>query len=448
MKRSNPVQFSILCMMLTLYLGSWAQSDCGSYDILLREGYERFQEGDFRRALSKYQAAMVDCPEKTVRVQPRILEVFNEIERLLDEAEIAKVASEKETNTTKTLLQLVKEQKAISDELRIMAEENARDAELFWLLAEAQVAKCEKLINAFYFYDQKFALACGLVNGVLRYYYINREGEMIDRFKVWNTATPFGQHGFAIVDNGNGENILDTSGVEYRLAKTAKELTGSKNALYITDGEMKRFSSTIFLNPQIRVLVLPNCGIRSVPGSIGRLRNLKVFDVGSNGIKVIPKQIGEITGMQRLNLKENVIEELPPAIGNLISLIDINLSGNKLEMLPEELGHLTSLRILGLHRNGLKVLPSTIGNLKKLESLDLSENLLATLPASFSELSSLKSLSIRANHFEVLPQEILQLKNLEKLSIAFNPCTNTQPKCDAILEVMADHLPNCEVNFE
>jgi len=76
------------------------------------------------------------------------------------------------------------------------------------------------------------------------------------------------------------------------------------------------------------------------------------------------------------------IKTLPESIGNLISLESLFLGSNQLWTLPEFIGNLKSLKELYLSNNELSTLPNSILKLKSLQYLNLEDNDIWTLPES------------------------------------------------------------------
>ncbi len=163
--------------------------------------------------------------------------------------------------------------------------------------------------------------------------------------------------------------------------------------------------------------------LKSIPESIGRLKNLERLYLNDNKLKTLPESIGELKKLKRLILYNNHITELPPSIGNLPKLEILNLTNNRLTTLPEEIGNLSRLRQLYLYTNSIREIPETIGNLSSLAKLVLDENELQSIPESIGRLMKLSELQIRYNKLRSLPQSISQLIGLNRLLLDDNELT-------------------------
>jgi Leucine-rich repeat (LRR) protein len=94
--------------------------------------------------------------------------------------------------------------------------------------------------------------------------------------------------------------------------------------------------------------------VNSLPGTIGKLQNLEVLDLGRNGIKRIPSQIASLQNLKRLALDYNDIHELPPFVGNLKNLQELSVCANGGIKLPKSLSNLNGLKIF-MGNNKLKI---------------------------------------------------------------------------------------------
>ncbi len=94
--------------------------------------------------------------------------------------------------------------------------------------------------------------------------------------------------------------------------------------------------------------------VKSLAGTIGKLQNLEVLDLGRNGIKGIPSQIASLQKLKRLALDYNHIHELPPFVGNLKNLQELSVCGNGGIKLPKSLSNLNGLKI-SMGNNRLKI---------------------------------------------------------------------------------------------
>ena len=102
------------------------------------------------------------------------------------------------------------------------------------------------------------------------------------------------------------------------------------------------------------------------------------------------------TDLETLVLADNDLTELSNQIGRLRSLRMLDMGHNKLAGVPDELGRLEALTdFLYLHDNQLASVPASIGELRELRQIDLRGNPLTTLPAAIARLPKLDKLDLR-----------------------------------------------------
>ena len=72
----------------------------------------------------------------------------------------------------------------------------------------------------------------------------------------------------------------------------------------------------------IRLLDLNETRIKTIPSSIGKLRQLKYLDLSNTSIKILPNSITRLHNLQTLRLTEcHLIKELPESINKLVNLM-------------------------------------------------------------------------------------------------------------------------------
>jgi internalin A len=128
-------------------------------------------------------------------------------------------------------------------------------------------------------------------------------------------------------------------------------------------------------------LILGGEGLSAVPGSIGKLAQLKFLDLSDNKLTAIPDSIGQLTELEILDLSGNQLTAIPDSIGQLKHLMTLVLSGNRLSTLPDSIGQLTELEALGLSDNKLIELPSRLRSLPNLRIVFLQGNASLNMPS-------------------------------------------------------------------
>lgn len=175
--------------------------------------------------------------------------------------------------------------------------------------------------------------------------------------------------------------------------------TPSLEVLYIDINSTNDISnagnfSSIFENPELKILVLKNVKIQSdVFQNQKELSHLEIIDLGGN----------------------ELLET--PTINSNNQLKQLLLRGNKLTSVNSNIGTLENLEVLDLGYNDLLQLPEEIGNLKNLKMLDLNDNNIKELPDSFEELQQLEYLVLRGNDLTEIPEFVYKLKNLKDLDL-------------------------------
>ena len=150
------------------------------------------------------------------------------------------------------------------------------------------------------------------------------------------------------------------------------------------------------------------------PSSIGNLTNLAKMSID---LENIPDEIGCLTNLETLHLG-SCVRSLPSSIGDLKNLKKICYTRGLygcLRSLPDEIGDLTSLEVLDLTGTKINSLPRTIGNLSNLKELKLPK-VLSSLPDEIGNLTNLEHLYFR-RPLSSFPSMITNLKNLRILNL-------------------------------
>lgn len=149
---------------------------------------------------------------------------------------------------------------------------------------------------------------------------------------------------------------------------------------------------SFLMNPGQTELNLSSLFLKEIPdifcGEIAK--RLTVLHVSFNQLKSLPASIGNLRNLRELYADSNLLELLPESIGKLSRLEGLCIPDNKLILLPENVGGLNRLRWVDLSHNSLGSLPNSIGILRELETLDISSNPIDLLPPSIRTLTKLK----------------------------------------------------------
>jgi len=159
--------------------------------------------------------------------------------------------------------------------------------------------------------------------------------------------------------------------VEYEVLKEIYAQTGKKPEEHFAH-EIKE-GSVVYLN-------CFDQGLTSLPGSIGRLVNLKKLNLEKNQLVALPDSIGNLRKLEGIYLGRNVLTSLPGSISELVNLTTLSLGDNKLTSLPY-MRNFKKLKYFDMDYNQLTgALLESIGELACLEYLEAGHNRLTALP--------------------------------------------------------------------
>jgi energy-coupling factor transporter ATP-binding protein EcfA2 len=304
------------------------------------------------------------------------------------------------------------------------------------LIAGEALTKSEKLVNAFYFYDDKFALAS---NNYKEFYFIDKEGNSIDKLGKWKKADQFDDYGYTKVkDFEEIDYFIDTVGFRYKAAYSPWEIYDSITAVDLSSQLYDALlPKELFSAKNLQILYLGNNQLTSLTKEISEFKDLTTFDLYFNKLTDLPKEIGELKKLTRLGLAYNQLTILPKEIGELKNLTWLVLDNNKLTKLPKEVGELKNLTWLALDNNQLTDLPKEIGQLKDLTWLSLANNQLTSLWQGIGELKNLSSIDLKGNQLSVLPGEIGGLEYLFYLYLNNNQLTSLPPEIGKLKNLYA-----------
>ncbi len=135
-------------------------------------------------------------------------------------------------------------------------------------------------------------------------------------------------------------------------------------------------------------------GLRSLPSTIGNLKNLEQLNIANSTIERLPEEMAELTGCTDFELYNCPnMKEFPQVITRMPKLVSLNISNNiqwskedpeGLKKGLEALGNGPSkeeLQLFYCTHNGVEEMPDSFRNLQKLGLLDMSYNKIGKLPA-------------------------------------------------------------------
>uniref|UniRef100_A0A673KMM0 Leucine-rich repeat-containing protein 7 n=1 Tax=Sinocyclocheilus rhinocerous TaxID=307959 RepID=A0A673KMM0_9TELE len=174
----------------------------------------------------------------------------------------------------------------------------------------------------------------------------------------------------------------------------------------------------------LKELWLDNNSLQTIPGSVGKLRQLRYFDLAKNRIESLDADISGCESLEDLLLSSNMLQQLPDSIGKLKKLTTLKVDDNQLTSLPNTIGSLSLLEEFDCSCNELESLPPTIGYLHSLRTFAADENFLTELPREIGNCKNVTVMSLRSNKLEFLPDEIGQMTKLRVLNLSDNRLKN------------------------
>jgi hypothetical protein len=342
---------------LSFFLATFSIAQ-NNFEDAIRMGDEALAYQDYYTALQKYRAAQAFDLTRQREVDKKILNVFQAINDLRSEAEYAKMQTERalmqviraEAETNRQL-QVINEAKAEVEHQKELVELKTAEIIKAKNIADSALLLANRIIDALYFYNDRFALAFRKVDentGIGRYGFIDKNGNVIIDFK-YSDAEPFDNNtGLARVKREGKLYLLDTLGVEYLLAENVNQLKDVTEALDLSSQNLSTIPSVIFEYPKLKILLL--------------------FD---NSISMFPEEIENLSNLLQLDVSENNIQEIPSSIQNLKTLKVLDLSRNELTAIPNGLGFVTTLENLNLAYNNLITLPNSFFQYKNSNQLRL-----------------------------------------------------------------------------
>uniref|UniRef100_A0AAQ5YQM3 Disease resistance R13L4/SHOC-2-like LRR domain-containing protein n=1 Tax=Amphiprion ocellaris TaxID=80972 RepID=A0AAQ5YQM3_AMPOC len=197
--------------------------------------------------------------------------------------------------------------------------------------------------------------------------------------------------------------------------------------LFLNDAFLEYLPANFEVLEQIhnlRELWLDNNSLQSIPGSLGKLRQLRYLDLAKNRIEQLDTDISGCEALEDLLLSSNMLQHLPDSIGMLKKLTTLKVDDNQLTSLPNTIGSLSLLEELDCSCNELESLPPTIGYLHSLRTFAADENFLTELPREIGNCKNVTVMSLRSNKLEFLPDEIGQMTKLRVLNLSDNRLKN------------------------
>jgi Leucine-rich repeat (LRR) protein len=187
--------------------------------------------------------------------------------------------------------------------------------------------------------------------------------------------------------------------------------------LNLWNQRLGRVPESVWDQVDLETLVLAGNDLTEISAKIGRLRRLRMLDLGHNRLRSLPGSLGDLDGLSDfLYLHENRFTSLPPSLAHLQRLRYLNISENAFETLPECICGMHGLIELRASANPLVSLPDSL-ELPALRELHLRNTRLRRLPEAIAGLLDLRQIDLRGTPLEYLPPAVARLPRLEKLDL-------------------------------
>ncbi|MGH0151072.1 UNVERIFIED_CONTAM: hypothetical protein FKN15_027342 [Acipenser sinensis] len=131
---------------------------------------------------------------------------------------------------------------------------------------------------------------------------------------------------------------------------------------------------------------------------------LTYLNISRNLLSTLPKYLFDLP-LKVLVLSNNKLVSIPEEIGKSKDLMELDISCNEIQVLPRQMGKLHSLRELNIRRNNLQVLPEELANLP-LVRLDFSCNRITDIPVNYRKLRQLQVIALDNNPMQSPPAQI------------------------------------------
>ena len=234
------------------------------------------------------------------------------------------------------------------------------------------------------------------------------------------------------------------------IAEFSSDVFHHCNALKHLDlglNNLSRLDVSINLLAELRVLLLPENDLTSLPETLRECLNLQELDVHKNRLKSLPEL--DMPQLRKLRCSKNELTSLPFGLSSCTKLEQLDCAANRIRSVPS-LESLECLKVLNAMDNALKrcpelpvvsrlegigsgleflnlafneltLVPPSLILHEKLSEVHLQNNKLAVLDAAFAEMTSLKLLDLSNNSLQDVPYELGYCVPLVSLLIDGNP---------------------------
>lgn len=156
--------------------------------------------------------------------------------------------------------------------------------------------------------------------------------------------------------------------------------------LIFTDCDVDLDELIDLLPSHLRELHLINCGIKAVPETIGKLKELHTLYLNNNPLECFPLATCKLPKLERLYLEECGLSALPEGLGGFEALKSIELSRNQFTRIPKALQSIRPLDGVYLCGNIIKEFPKADDLSTDWGLVDISCNPITSFPLNLFEV--------------------------------------------------------------
>lgn len=364
--------------------------------------------------------------------------------------------------------------------------------------AEKALDKATRLVSAFYFHENRFALAYNKTAGGFKYYFINENGSPVENLGYWDRLEHFNHDNLAkgvLTDEVElQEFFIDTAGNRYLISTNPEVIKTTTKVLWLPGNDLEELiivdteplgtieykldqarrkanelqsrmksrvrnsEQALFGAPSYDTLLdssqdgiqwvnLTRNRLQTIPPSLLSTKGIRVLNLSNNRLEQLT-DIGKLSDILSLDIAHNQIKELPDEINQLQECLQLDARSNLIEIFPISLTEIQSLKYLFLNSNRVKSLPNKIGNMTDLEVLVLTQNSLSYLPPDIGNLSKLRILQLSNNQMTELPEQITNLHELFVLDLSNNNLTKLPDSIGDLKELRILKLSGNQIPLE
>lgn len=181
--------------------------------------------------------------------------------------------------------------------------------------------------------------------------------------------------------------------------------------------------SELFSLTNLKTLILVNCGLETLPESIGQLGGLEELTLIGNRLNSLPPTMNLLQKLSRLDVSNNLPLTSLDALNGPRQLFIVKATNCSINHLPL---HISYLRTFDLSNNNLTSLAGIETLIARIDlynvpgsTFSFDYNQITSIPTIIANISMV-TLNLKANKLTTLPEEIFKMKYLATLHVENN----------------------------